>query len=61
MRLIRFRVDGGEPQTGVTAADGARPAVITPLPTVPALAGLLALPLSRMREICAAPGGCDRA
>ncbi len=57
MRLIRFRVDGGEPQTGVTAADDARPAVITPLPAAPALAGLLALPLSRMREICAQPEG----
>ena len=52
MRLIRFRVDGGEPQIGVADASAA---VITPLPGVPALAGLLALPLSRMREICAQP------
>ena len=56
MRLIRFRVDGGAPQTGVADA---RPEVITSLPAVPALAGLLALPLSRIREICAQPDGAN--
>ena len=56
MRLIRFRVDGGAPQTGVADA---RPEVITSLPAVPALAGLLALPLSRIREICAQPDGAS--
>src|SRR5260370_41292698 len=57
MRFIRSRVDGGERQTGATAADDARPALIAPFPAAPALAGLLALPLSRMREICAQPEG----
>jgi 2-dehydro-3-deoxy-D-arabinonate dehydratase len=56
VRLIRFRVDGGAPQTGVADA---RPEVITSLPAVPALAGLLALPLSRIREICAQPDGAN--
>jgi 2-dehydro-3-deoxy-D-arabinonate dehydratase len=37
----------------------ARPEVITSLPAVPALAGLLALPLSRIREICAQPDGAN--
>jgi 2-dehydro-3-deoxy-D-arabinonate dehydratase len=54
VRLIRFRVDGGAPQTGLADA---RPEVITSLPAAPALAGLLALPLGRIREICAQPGG----
>ena len=54
VRLIRFRVDGGDPQTGVADA---RPAVITTLPAAPALADLLALPLGRIREICAEPDG----
>ena len=53
MRLVRFRVDGGEPATGVLG----NPGVITSLAGVHGLSGLLALPLSRIREICAAPGG----
>jgi 2-dehydro-3-deoxy-D-arabinonate dehydratase len=60
MRLIRFRVDGGEPLTGVTddpPADTTWPVVITRLPAAPALADLLGLPLGRIREICAHPGG----
>ncbi len=55
MRLIRFRVGGGEPVTGVL--DAGASGVITQLPAVPALAGLLALPLPRIREICARPDG----
>ena len=54
VRLIRFRVDGGDPQTGVADA---RPAVITTLPAAPALADLLALPLGRIRAVCAQPDG----
>jgi 2-dehydro-3-deoxy-D-arabinonate dehydratase len=68
MRLIRFLVDGGEPMVGLAAgttagaADdqngaAAWPAVITSLVAAPTLADLLAQPLSRIREICADPGG----
>ena len=60
MRLIRFRVNGGEPLTGVLddrAADPAQPAAITSLAAALALPDLLALPLRRIREICADPGG----
>jgi 2-dehydro-3-deoxy-D-arabinonate dehydratase len=53
VRLIRFRVDGGEPSAGALDDVGA----ITSLAAAPALADLLALPLSRIREICADPGG----
>jgi 2-dehydro-3-deoxy-D-arabinonate dehydratase len=53
VRLIRFRVDGGEPLAGALDETGA----ITSLAGAPALADLLALPLSRIREICADPGG----
>ena len=56
MRLVRFRVDGGEPLTGVLADPGTGAAVITPLTAAPTLASLLALPLSQIREICADPG-----
>jgi 2-dehydro-3-deoxy-D-arabinonate dehydratase len=55
MRLVRFRVDGGEPATGVLEDPGT--GVITSLAAVPGLSGLLALPVSRIREICADPGG----
>jgi len=51
VRLIRFLADGGEPLTGVLDGD------ITTLAAVTGLGGLLAKPLSRIREICAAPGG----
>ena len=72
MRLIRFRLDGGEPLVGVTAGvaadatagatvdqdgDATPAAVITSLAAAPTLADLLAKPLSRIREICADPGG----
>jgi 2-dehydro-3-deoxy-D-arabinonate dehydratase len=53
VRLIRFLADGGEPLTGVLDGD------ITTLAAAPGLGGLLALPLSRIREICAAPGGAS--
>jgi 2-dehydro-3-deoxy-D-arabinonate dehydratase len=53
VRIIRFLVDEGEPQAGVAADDGS----LSPLTAVPSLAGLLALPLSRIREICAAASG----
>ncbi len=55
MRLIRFRVGGGEPLAGVI--DAGAPGVITRLPAASGLAGLLALPLHQIREICARPGG----
>lgn len=51
MRLIRFLADGDEPLTGVLDGD------VTTLAAVPSLGGLLALPVSQIREICAAPGG----
>ncbi len=60
MRLIRFRVGDGEPLTGVADdRDGGTgmPAAITTLAAAPTLADLLALPVSRIREICADPGG----
>jgi 2-dehydro-3-deoxy-D-arabinonate dehydratase len=57
MLLVRYRVDGGEPLTGVLSDPGTGTAVITSLTAAPTLAGLLALPLSRIREICAAPDG----
>jgi 2-dehydro-3-deoxy-D-arabinonate dehydratase len=72
MRLIRFRVNGGEPIVGVAAGaadavtpgatggqdgDATPPAVITSIAVAPELADLLAQPLSRIRAICADPGG----
>jgi 2-dehydro-3-deoxy-D-arabinonate dehydratase len=57
MRLVRFRVDDGGPQTGVLEEAGAGAAVITSLAAAPTLAGLLALPLRRIREVCTDPGG----
>jgi 2-dehydro-3-deoxy-D-arabinonate dehydratase len=51
VRLIRFLAGGGEPLTGVLDGD------ITTLGAVPSLGALLALPASRIREICQAPGG----
>lgn len=55
MRLIRF-VAGGEPAIGVLNGDGGT-GVITTLGATPGLGALLARPLSRIREACAAPGG----
>ena len=51
MRLIRFLADG-EPRIGLL--DGAD---VTTLAAATTLGSLLAQPLSRIREICAAPGG----
>jgi len=51
MRLIRFLASDGTPRAGVLDGD------ITTLTEVPGLSGLLAQPLSRIREICAAPSG----
>jgi 2-dehydro-3-deoxy-D-arabinonate dehydratase len=55
MRLIRFRIDGGEPRAGLLEDDD--PASVTTLAAAPALADLLALPVDRIRRICADPGG----
>jgi 2-dehydro-3-deoxy-D-arabinonate dehydratase len=56
VRLIRFRVDDGQPQAGVLD-DAAT--VITSLAGAPALAlaDVLAQPLSWIRELCENPGG----
>lgn len=43
--------------TAVLGHGGVAAGGITPLPGAPALADLLALPLSRIREICEKPGG----
>ena len=51
VQIIRFVADG-EPLTGVLDGD-----VVTTMAAVPGVSGLLALPLSEIREICAAPGG----
>ena len=56
MRLIRFLDDAGEPLAGVLDSSGA----IATLTAAPALADLLAQPLSRILEICADPGGRTR-
>jgi 2-dehydro-3-deoxy-D-arabinonate dehydratase len=71
VRLIRFLASDGEPRAGLLDGDGhsdrngdgggaghiARPASTTTLAAAPTLGSLLAQPLSRIREICAAPGG----
>ena len=51
MQIVRFQADG-EPRAGVLDGD-----VITTLATVPGVSGLLSLPVSEIRAICAAPGG----
>jgi 2-dehydro-3-deoxy-D-arabinonate dehydratase len=50
--LIRFRVGDGEPRVGVLDGD-----VVTEPAAAGSLGDLLALPLDRIREICADPGG----
>jgi 2-dehydro-3-deoxy-D-arabinonate dehydratase len=61
VRLIRFLASDGEPRVGVLEGDaGAGRAATgdgTTLAAAPTLGSLLAQPLSRVREICAAPGG----
>jgi 2-dehydro-3-deoxy-D-arabinonate dehydratase len=58
VRLIRFRSQDGEAWAGVLddSALGGPSAMVRPL-GVAAIADLLAQPLSRIREICADPGG----
>src|ERR1700691_2849257 len=51
VRIVRFRVGGGQPRAGVVLDDGR----IRPV-AAPGLSDLLALPAGRIREICAAPG-----
>jgi 2-dehydro-3-deoxy-D-arabinonate dehydratase len=61
VRLIRFRSSGqGEPQVGVldeNAPGGGAAGPVTTLAGSPALADLLALPSSQLRDVLADPGG----
>jgi 2-dehydro-3-deoxy-D-arabinonate dehydratase len=68
MRLIRFRRVGpdgavqGGPRVGViddnaASANGNRPGSVTTLPGSPALADLLAMPVSELRDLLGATGG----
>ena len=64
MRLIRFRSAGQDvPQVGVLdkpvlpGGDGTAAATVTTLTGSPALADLLALPVSQLRDVLASPGG----
>jgi 2-dehydro-3-deoxy-D-arabinonate dehydratase len=50
VRLIRYLAGDGDPRIG--RLDGER---VTPLPAVPTLSALLAQPLDRIRDLCAAP------
>ncbi len=52
MRLVRFLDNDGEPRVGVLDGD-----VVTRFAAAESLGELLALPLDRMREACASPGG----
>jgi 2-dehydro-3-deoxy-D-arabinonate dehydratase len=52
VRLVRFRAGEGEARVGVL--DGEMVTVLTAMPT---LSDMLALPLDRIREACASPGG----
>jgi len=52
VRLIRFRADGGEPRAGVLDGDA-----VSEFTAAASLGDLLALPLNRIRAICADPGG----
>jgi 2-dehydro-3-deoxy-D-arabinonate dehydratase len=54
VRLLRFRVDSGGPCVGVLSGSA-----VTELAATGSLGDLLALPLSEIREICAAPGGAS--
>jgi 2-dehydro-3-deoxy-D-arabinonate dehydratase len=52
VRLVRFVVNGGAPRAGVLDGD-----VVTELASPASLADLLALPVDRIREVCANPAG----
>jgi 2-dehydro-3-deoxy-D-arabinonate dehydratase len=52
VRLIRFRAGDGSARVGVLDGEA-----VTELAAAGSLGDLLALPLDRIREICAAPGG----
>jgi 2-dehydro-3-deoxy-D-arabinonate dehydratase len=52
VRLIRFRADDGKPRAGVLDGD-----MVNEFAAVGSLGDLLALPLNRIRAICANPGG----
>ena len=61
MRLLRFLASSGEPRVGLIDGDSVAghkaTGDLTTLAAAPTLGSLLAQPLSRIREICAAPGG----
>ncbi|HTU72563.1 MAG TPA: fumarylacetoacetate hydrolase family protein [Trebonia sp.] len=61
MRLIRFLANDGEPRIGLLDGEAGAGHMArgdrTTLAAAPTLGSLLAQPLSRVREICAAPGG----
>ena len=52
MRLLRFLANDGAPRVGILDGD-----VVTELAAPGSLGDLLALPVDRIREICANPGG----
>jgi 2-dehydro-3-deoxy-D-arabinonate dehydratase len=52
VRLVRFRVSGGEPRAGVLDGDA-----VTELAAPGSLGALLALPLDQLRGSCGNPGG----
>ena len=56
MRLIRFLAGDGEPRVGILS-QGAEGGTVTVFAAVGSLGDLLALPLARIREICASPAG----
>src|ERR1700722_5175630 len=56
MRLIRFLAGDGEPRVGILS-HGAEGGIVTVFAAVGSLGDLLALPLARIREICASPAG----
>ena len=56
MRLIRFLAGDGEPRVGILS-HGAEGGTVTVFAAVGSLGDLLALPLARIREICASPAG----
>jgi 2-dehydro-3-deoxy-D-arabinonate dehydratase len=58
MRLIRFLAGDGEPRVGILSQAGEGGTdTVTVLAAAASLGELLALPLTRIREICASPAG----